>query len=210
MTWTMLNAMDAHAIQGFDFERCGGAMHNGGQLVQLVWPTADGHIVAVPNSRVFIGCTEWMIADGVADESLRDVDWVEYDFNVRNPDYEPFSLKRGMALLGEFLALHTNAELYQFGLEKRVSLAPSNTIPELLALEHLKERDFWQAAESDLARQAGVECMPGHWAKPRDGSMRARPAPKLSQHTDKIVRDLIDMPAVGDMFQASDNSQELP
>ena len=49
MTWTMLNAMDAFAIQGRDFERQGSALQLGPLTVPLVFESADGYVVAIPN-----------------------------------------------------------------------------------------------------------------------------------------------------------------
>ena len=48
MTWTMLNAMDAHAIQGFDFRRLGAQVNNGIVITEIMQPTKDGYILAVP------------------------------------------------------------------------------------------------------------------------------------------------------------------
>lgn len=156
MTWTMLNGMTAQPTQGFEFER-GGSGVGGPVKVEIVHPTADGYIVALPMSAVLQGCTEWMIEDGVVDASWRDIDWQNFDMNARDPDAHPLNLEEATRLAREFLAKHTKAELYEFGLEHRITLAPVNDLSELLALEHLQTRDYWQDA-------AGLQA-PGIWAK---------------------------------------------
>ena len=112
MTWTMLNAMDAYAIQGYDFERGSSAM--GRQLeMDIVHATADGHIVALPMSSVLSGCAEWMIADGVVDAQTMDIDWTEYDLNARDPDSKPLNLAQGTEICQRFFVKHTKQELFE-------------------------------------------------------------------------------------------------
>ena len=91
MTWTMLNAMDAHAIQGFDFQRGGSSVNNGNVILDIVHPTADGYVVALPMSKVLVGCKAWMQADGVITDELDDIDWQHYDVNVRDPELKPLN-----------------------------------------------------------------------------------------------------------------------
>ncbi len=192
MTWTMLNAMDAHAIQGFDFERLGGEMVNGPQTTRIVHETADGHIVAIAHSRTLVGLTEWMIEEGIVDESFREIDWVEYDFNLRNPDYEPFNSQEGRAVLGRFLVNHDKERLFRYGLENDISLAPVNTLPELLALDHMQSREYW---DDNAVGEMSVR-FPGLWAKPDSGGLSIRnTAPAVGEHTDEIRAELgVDVP----------------
>ena len=186
MTWTMLNSMEAFAIQGFDFQRAGHCIYNGPTKVQLVYPTADGHIVAVPYSKVLAPLSEWMIAEGVADATLREVDWQAYDTNVANPDYGPFNAEAGMALCRKFFARHTKDELFQFGLANRISLAPVNTLQELLDLDHLEARSYWVPGAICDVQGKAVKA-PGLWAKPTSGGMSVRtPAPALDAHGQEI------------------------
>jgi crotonobetainyl-CoA:carnitine CoA-transferase CaiB-like acyl-CoA transferase len=187
MTWTMLNAMDAHAIQGFDFERGSSGMGGGNNELNIVHPTADGYMVALPMSRVLIGCREWMIADGVVDATTMDIDWQEYDLNARDPDAKPMNLAQGTDILRRFLAKHTNEELFEFGLEHSITLAPINSLTELLALEHMEIRDYWRSLE--LAEGVRVKS-PGLWAKSSNPLSVRSIAPKLDEHGDEIRAEL--------------------
>ncbi len=188
MTWTMLNAMDAYAIQGADFERNGSAMGAGGSRIELVYATADGYLIALPMSAVIVGCLPWMIEDGVADASLYDIDWETYDLNARNHDAPSFNIVDGMALCERFFRLHTREELYRFGLEHGISLAPVNTLTELLALDHLQVRDYWHEVDvggGTAARGAGA------WAKLSNAAVTVRrPPPGLDQHGAQIRAEL--------------------
>lgn len=184
MTWTMLNAMDAHAIQGYDFERSGSFMSNMTNPVELVHPTSDGYIVALPGSKVILGCMSRMIEEGVIDESYRHINWIEYDQNIRDPNAKPINLKQGTEICQQFFAQHTKQELYQFGLKQGITLTPVNTLDELLALQHLQVRDYWlslRLPDGQTVRGAGL------WCKASSSPLSVRyPAPELGQHSAEI------------------------
>ncbi|MEM7080140.1 MAG: CoA transferase [Pseudomonadota bacterium] len=188
MTWTMLNAMDAYAIQGYDFERGGSTLNNGTLLVQLVHPTADGHVVALPMSRVIVPCLDWMISEGLASNTLHDLDWEEYDLCLGTPGEGPMELEEGTALLRSFLIRRTNAELFEFGIRNGVSFAPVNTLQELLTLGHMHLRGYWE----DVALPDGKTIhAPGLWCKPTVGELGIKhPAPGLDQHGATIRAEL--------------------
>ncbi len=188
MTWTMLNAMDAYAIQGADFVRNGSEMGAGSSAIELLYATADGYIVALPMAGVIQGCLAWMIEDGVADASLHHVDWETYDANARNPDAPSFNLRDGTALCQRFFRRHTSEELYRFGLEHGISLAPVNTLAGLLALDQLEVRDYWR----DVEVGPGVSVHgAGAWAKPSNGGLGVRyPAPALGEHSESIRAEI--------------------
>ena len=167
MTWTMLQAMDAHAIQGFDFER-GGSLMLG---IEIVQPCKDGHLIALPTSDVIVGLLDWMIEEGDIDASAREVDWELYDESFRDPELaQKWTILEMVEILGGFFARHTKRELFDFGIAHGVTLAPVGTIPEMLDLEHLAARDYWH----ELAVPgAGVVKTAGAWAKSNESS----PAP---------------------------------
>ncbi len=207
MTWTMLNAMDAHAIQGFDFQRLGAQVNNGMVITDIMHPTKDGYIVAVPLSGVILGCMDWMIEDGVIDESYRDIDWEAYDVNAPFPGEGPMELAEGTAMLRRFFAQHEKMELFEFGLRNGVTLAPVNNLEELLSLQHLIERDYWRDLELD---NGPVVKAPGLWAKPSNSSLSIRrSAPNLGQHGDEIRAEL-DSPAAQKSFPHPSGSDALP
>jgi len=207
MTWTMLNAMDAHAIQGQNFERHGNALNNGVLRVEIVHPTKDGYIVALPLSRVFVGLLDWMIEDGVLDESFRTFDWEAYDLHAPDPDNGPMSIEQGVVHLRNFLKKHTKQSLFEFGLKHNITLAPVNTLKELLELPHLGAREYWQTGTLD---GAGTVTFPGAWCKPNIASNFARrPAPALDEHGAEI-RDELSNPPRKPIATTSTDSERLP
>ena len=191
MTWTMLNAMGAHAIQGFDFERGGTSIANGQLQMNIVYETSDGWAVVVPTSAVLAPLTEWMVNDGVADPSWRELDWTHYDMNIRDIDNKPLNLYQAQDALAAFMLKHTKQELFEFGLENHATIAPVNTLDELLALDHIKERAYW--GEIDLAGKSVNT--PGIWAKSSASELSVRRAPpNLGQHNEEVRAEL-DKPA---------------
>lgn len=188
MTWTMLNAMDAHAIQGFDFER-------GSDVARLdiLHPVQDGWMIAIPHSKVMRPMTERLIAEGIAEPWLRDVDWVHYDQNIADPEQKPLSLPVSVKLLRAIFMRYPRQHWFEYGLKHRITFAPVNTLEELLAFDHLKYRDYWlrqPAGGRDAVR------FPGLWVKtPATPLVIKGPAPALDQHGAEIREQLRNAPA---------------
>lgn len=207
MTWTMLQAMDAHAIQGFDFERSGSLMAG----IEIVHPCKDGHLIALPTSRVILGLLDWMIEDGVMDASARDVDWETFDHSLRDPDLKPRWTRAEMVeFLRSFFARHTKKELFEFGIANGITLAPVGTMPELLDLEHLAVRDYWRERELPDGRTVKS---PGAWARSDAAtellSLRL-PPPGLNAHGATIRAELAAKPSPRGASEPDREQDALP
>ncbi len=188
MTWTMLNAMDAHAIQGADFQR-GGGLVTGSVRIDMIHPCADGHVLALPNSSVLLGCMSRMVEDGVVDAGFAGtVNWAEYDLNTRNPDYQPFNVFDGIELCRAFFRNHTKLDLFEYGLAHGFTIAPINNLTELLQMDHLSFREYWQSIT--LPDRQTVEA-PGLWGKSQQNLMSLRhPPPEPGEHSEAIRAEL--------------------
>ena len=193
MTWTMLNAMDAYAIQGTDFERSDGGLQAGGVRIDTLYEAADGYVVAAPVGSLMRGCMPRMIAEGLADAALATVDWEEYDQNVRDPNAPSFNVRDATDLCRRFFKRHTKEELFRFGLGNDASIAPVNTLAELLSLDHLSVREYWreivvrEGSGDDRVVVRGA----GAWAKPSVGALAMRRgAPQLGEHRQEILDEL--------------------
>ena len=188
MTWTMLNGMAAKAIQGFEFERAGSSLSQAGGTVELVYPTTDGYIVAVPHGPVLKGCSEGLIEDGIVDDTWRDRDWAAFDAEMLDPELLWRNLLEGTDICRTFFSKHGKHELFEYGLNHDCTLAPVNTLAELLALPHMKARDYWWR----LTLPGGGEVdAPGLWAKPSAFELSIQHgAPALDEHGEEIRREL--------------------
>ena len=206
MTWTMLNAMDAYAIQGADFQRNGSSMNNGVLNIQIVYPTSDGYIVALPLPSMVMACTPWMIEDGILDESYRNHDWAQVEEALADPERIDETLTWSIDVCQRFFALHSKQELFHYGLKHGDTLAPVNTLDELLALEHMGERDYWEP----LTLGSRTVNVPGLWSKPSNqGLSIRRGAPRLNEHGDEI-RAALRYAQPSPRPEPTETSDELP
>lgn len=142
MTWTMLNAMEAYGIQGADFERRGSLGQNG---TDFHHPTKDGYTVNHVSGRGMTALAPWLIEAGAAPESWRDFDFSTYDRKVAAGEPVPFSYQDLQAAMDALCAQYTKQDLLTEGLARGVTFAPVNTLADLLELEQLQARDYWQS-----------------------------------------------------------------
>jgi crotonobetainyl-CoA:carnitine CoA-transferase CaiB-like acyl-CoA transferase len=185
MTWTMLNAMDAAAIQGFDFERASTTAQTGQVRVPLLFECADGYVVAPPNRAVLPALADWMIEEGLVDDTWRNRDWSMYE----GPMVSEHG-KRDLEAYTELCRRHPGKVLHDMGLALGVSFAPVNSVADVLRFEHLDVRDYW--LDATLVDGSRVRT-PGVFAKASKTPLSVRrPAPRLDQHGEEIRRELKD------------------
>ena len=188
MTWTMLNGMGAAGVQDRDFERMGSVLQLGKMSVPIVFECADGHVVLIPVGELIVALLDWMTEDGVADASWAEEDWQTYELRVltggevaRSPDELVETLRR-------FLRPYRKRELFERGLAVGATIAPVNTIADLLDFPQLEARKFW--APATLANGQAARA-PGAFAQVAGRSLGVRrPAPTLDQHGPEIRREL--------------------
>ena len=209
LTWTMLNATVAHAIQGADFQRGGSALQLGNGSYELVHACADGHLVALLRGPLVESLREWMLEDGVVDEEwLAREDWASYDNRLIRGgeiDVPPAEL---LLVFRRFFAKHTKSELFTRGLPLGATLAPVQTLDDLLGFPQLAERGYF--VDTELATGQRVKA-PGAFAKPSSGALdRRRQAPRLGEHTAEVLRELEQAPRQRVQIEASEPRTELP
>ncbi len=188
MTWTMLNGMGAAAIQGHDFERMGSVLQLGPLSFPLVFACADGHVVIIPNAGLVEALFDWLLADGIADDVWKNEDWTSYELRILTGGEVGLQPEALIAGFEKFLARYPKRELFERGLALGASIAPVNTIADLLDFPQLDSRDFWQRAKLP----DGTVCsVPGAFVKSTRGPLEVRNwAPALDQHRDAIRLEL--------------------
>ncbi len=168
MTWTLLNAMEAYEIQGRDFQRNGSILHLS-LPVQLRLDAADGHVVCVPTGRTMRYVLPWLIEDGIVGPEWAETDWELYDHRVIQGEPVAHTLTEVMEAIGELCRRYSRRELFLRGLDLGASLAPLNTLDDLLRFDHLAARRFWttpdgaadatpSVLEGGPARRPGAFC----------------------------------------------------
>ncbi|MEM7323671.1 MAG: CoA transferase [Actinomycetota bacterium] len=148
MTWTLLNAMEAHAIQGRDFERTGATLHLA-MTIPLRRACADGYVVLVPRGRNAGQLIPWLIEEGIVDPSWADEDWDTYDHRLIDGEEMAISHAEVIDATDRLCLTKTKRELLERGNELGVTIAPLNTVADLRAFDHLEARSFWRPLTTD-------------------------------------------------------------
>ncbi len=159
-----------------------------------IWPCKDGFVsfalrggpARVPG---LIAMTKYMTEHGMASDRLQAMDWKAYNHNLLSQD-EVDALSREFQA---FFATKTMTELFRAACERNLMLAPANTAREILASEQQASRHFFV----DVTHEGrGVLRHPGPFAIVTSDDPEAtavavrRPAPRLGEHTDEVLREL--------------------
>jgi crotonobetainyl-CoA:carnitine CoA-transferase CaiB-like acyl-CoA transferase len=142
--WTGLNAMIAHAIQGKDIDRNGTMLQLSTLTTPLVYPCRDGEIVLITTTATLVRLIPWLVEDGtVSAEWAAAEDWWTYEKRMLTATNLVHPLAEVQSRIRTFCARYRKAELFERGLAANVTLAPVNTVADVLALGHLEARDYW-------------------------------------------------------------------
>lgn len=189
MTWTMLQAMTAAAIRGFDYERNGSVAQLGPREVPIVHPAKDGHVCGPVIWGQLAKLVPWMKEAGAIDDAwLAREQWEDYDYRLFRSEgfaIEPIELS---GKVDAFLAKLTKETIFSRGLELGVTLAPIMSIEELLTFPQLLARQYFQ----DVELPNGLTCKaPGRFAKLSGGKVgNERRAPFVGEHTAEVLAEL--------------------
>jgi crotonobetainyl-CoA:carnitine CoA-transferase CaiB-like acyl-CoA transferase len=192
MTWTLLNGMDAAAIQGHDFQRMGSLLQLGQLTLPIVFECADGYVVAIPTGGMMAGIVEWLIEDGLVDESWAREEWIGYETRMLAGEPLAHGPEEVLGAISRLIRSRTKQELFERGLSLGATFAPVNTVADVLELRQLQERDFW--LETTLPNGGTVRA-PGAFAQLSATPLSVRrPAPSLDQHGAEIRSELAQGP----------------
>ncbi|MDG2113267.1 MAG: CoA transferase, partial [Actinomycetota bacterium] len=186
MTWTLLNAMEAYEIQGFDIERSGTTAKLAIE-VELRQKAADGYVIAIPRGGFIEGLLGWMIEAGVADESWREEDWSTFEHRLLSGEETKFSFADMQRALAELCAKYDKDALMRRALELGQTIAPINSVDDLLHLDHLQARRTWVDAHigDDSVQLPGVHAsVDGRRIEPR------RRPPHIDEHGAEVRAQL--------------------
>src|SRR5262249_5486282 len=184
--WTGLNAMIAHASQGADIERNGTLLQLSTLVTPLVYPCADGEVVLIVTAPTLSRLIPWMLADGTVSREWVDAeDWSTYDIRVLTGTGLIHSLEAVRERTRSFCAKSRKAELFARGLADGATLAPVNTIADVLTLAHLDARRYWEPYPLPDGR---VLRAPGAFVRlSRTPVSWRRSAPAAGEHTREIL-----------------------
>ena len=192
MTWTMLQGMVAHAVQGRDFNRGGSIVQLGTINVQLVHECADGHVVVFPIGGALAKMVEWWVRDGIVPEDwMTAEDWPMYHVKLLQQQPVAHTIEEVLDAVDAYVRDKTKNQLLEQGIADGVSIAPVNNMEDLTRFRHLQERGFWLTAPLPNGQVAQV---PGIFANLSETPMKVRRwAPRLGEHTGEVLGDLLGM-----------------
>ena len=176
VTWTAIQAMTAHAVQGKNLERAGTLLQLGVLTLPLVYPASDGDVVFAAFGGAVASVVNWMIADGTVPESWRDDDnWAQYDIMVLTGAPVKHPMDELLGKVAEHFRRYPKDDLFKRGLRDGVTIAPVATIADVLGFEHLEAREYWYTYELPGGRRVRI---PGVFARPQETPLQApKPAP---------------------------------
>jgi len=184
VTWTMMNAMDAYAVQGFEFNRMGSTVQMGTRAIDPVFECADGHLVALPIGAMVNALLGHIAGDDLLDAAWLAEDWETFDTRMAMEEETAFTREQVRDLFVRFFRLHTKEELFALGFEAGVTLAPINTVADLTKFEQLDVRGAWHDGVLPNGQQVRT---PGLFAKMNQATMSIRHAPpRLDEHGDDL------------------------
>ena len=190
MVWTMLNAMVAHAIQGFDYKRAGPVLQTGPASLRLVCECADGYVVLVPIGGALATLVQWCVQDGLVPEGwLDDEDWPTYHIRLIQGELVSHTLDEVLDPISRFVLDKPKNQLLSRGLQEGISIAPVSTIEELTRFQQLEERAYWLTAPLPNGQEVQV---PGLFARLTQTPMNVRRwAPRLGEHNNEVLGDML-------------------
>jgi benzylsuccinate CoA-transferase BbsE subunit len=159
--------------------------------VPLIYPCKDGGVKFFPFVEPGMlpstnGLTQWVIEEGVASETLKNVDWSTWNWQTTTQD----TVDEITQSFGRFFLKHTKAELWEGAQEKGIQLYPVFTPKDMLNFPQLSIRKYWQEIEHP---ELGTNLIyPGAFAKLADGSCKiSQRAPLIGEHNEEIyVREM--------------------
>ena len=188
VTWTLLNAMEAHAIQGTDIHRTGTEILTDPPL-QIRVKAADGWLIGVSRGDLAEALAPWLIEEGIVDASWLHEDWPTFDHRAISGEDTLYSFADIYEALSALCVRYPRDTLMRRGLELGATLAPINDVQDLLEFDHLELRSFWRTAAEN--RGFTDERIPGGFLSFSGHRLAAkRQPPHLDEHRQEILDEL--------------------
>ncbi|HEY77709.1 MAG TPA: CoA transferase [Dehalococcoidia bacterium] len=125
--------------------------------------------------------SRWIESEGMAGETLRGVDWMEFEWQTVSQDIVD-EISNDFI---RFFKAHTKAELFEEAQKRDIMLYPVFTSKDLLEFDQLIDRQFWVDVEHPELRTSIT--YPGPFARPSETPLRKyRRAPLVGEHNEEI------------------------
>jgi crotonobetainyl-CoA:carnitine CoA-transferase CaiB-like acyl-CoA transferase len=154
----------------------------------LIYPCKDGGVRFVPFSDLgmlpsTVGMTEWVIEEGMASETLKNVNWREWNWQTVSEEV----VADIVGSFRRFFLTHTKAELWEGAQKRHIQLYPLLTPSDELGFDQLRIREYWENVDHpDLGTTVTY---PGAFTKLSTAPCRIRyRAPLVGEHNEEIYQ----------------------
>jgi crotonobetainyl-CoA:carnitine CoA-transferase CaiB-like acyl-CoA transferase len=132
--------------------RTAGGILYGSSHLQFVYPALDGYVSITFLFGETIGpftsrLMDWVHEEGHCDASMRDWNWMEFGLRLVTTEEGPLELEAAKDAITRLTSSKTKAELFAEAQRRQLLLAPVTTPAELVADEHLREREYWDVVD---------------------------------------------------------------
>jgi benzylsuccinate CoA-transferase BbsF subunit len=164
-------------------------------------------VVLITTTATLLRLIPWLLADGAVSADWASAeDWSTYERRMLTADALVHSLPEVQERIRSFCAKYRKAELFDRGLAESTTVAPVNDVADVLALEHLRVRDYWQRYRLPDGRELDA---PGPFVRlSRKPVSFPRPAPGPGEHNVEVLGAPARRPAA--FVEAAANSDALP
>jgi crotonobetainyl-CoA:carnitine CoA-transferase CaiB-like acyl-CoA transferase len=159
--------------------------------VPLIYSCKDGAVKFFPFVEPGMlpstnGLTQWVIEEGTASETLKNVDWSTWNWQTVTQE----TTDEITNSFGRFFMKHTKTELWEGAQKKGIQLYPVFTPKDMLEFPQLTTRQYWEEVEHPELGDNIV--YPGAFAKLAEGSCKIRRrAPLIGEHNEEVyVKEL--------------------
>src|SRR5215203_5084966 len=165
-------------------QRTSGGILTGPVHLQFVYPASDGYVSITLLFGTMIGpftarLMAWVHDEGHCPAAMRDWDWPAFGLRLATAEEGPAELEAVKAAITAMTSRHTKAELFAAARRRRVLLAPVTTPSELVAMEHLRARGYWDDVDGRVCPGPFVKSsawdLPTLGAPPAVGQHELRP-----------------------------------
>ena len=188
--WTGLQGMIAHAIQGRDLERNGTVLQLSTLVTPLVYPCADGEVCLIATTGTLVPLLPWMVERGTITREWADAeDWSTYEARMLLGEQMTHSYDDVRGAITAFTRTVSKKQLFEGGIARGVTLAPVNTVADVVQLDHLAIRDYWDEVRLPSGRTVRGA---GPFVKAsRTPIVWPAPAPSIGEQTTEIRAELL-------------------
>jgi benzylsuccinate CoA-transferase BbsE subunit len=164
-----------------------------GSAIKVFWPLADGWVSFTLTGAKFGARTNHQLVDwadtvGMADDIMKNVDWVNLDMETADRGL----IRHLEDRIEAFFKTRKKEEIIPQALSRKIMMAPVNTIADIAADPHLEDREFWEEVEHP---ELGATIRyPGAFIKASASPcVRTTRAPLIGEHNSEIYLDKLAM-----------------